>query len=913
MGTDTKCHITLVRSRIKKRPYCKTDGKYLGPTWSNDIGLQTIPNTPEDMFNLCSVLLDTPNTCMVMGTVIKPEIIDTDRTLKNFTEEPLSYVILDLDKYEVEGINSKNYDQTVKEVDKFIKTQLPPEFQNTSYVLCFSSSFLLKEKPCLRCHIIFMLEEAQYPREIGTWIKKEKLPIDATFFFNLTQPVFTAKPLWIDIVDPLSLKDPHFPRLSLIKKEKSHVLPGWQPYYIPGKSLVVGDMPEASNLPGKVGSFCRRVLPGKVLESMGYTHVEDGRYLSPNSSTGIPGVIVFENGYVYSHHDSDPINEIVEKSFNYKRRSLNAYDIAYNWAVLNKNTDPGILKEFDFILSQAILGDSAYQDEVQKELIYRTEWLEEGEYKGNNRRIIDSIIQDMHDLYLSELSREYIFNAIKIHTKKITILSLKNTWKNLKRNKASMDDLYDPEANLRHMSNIFKRQGIIYSRHKTITGDFWCYFSNNNVWMCCNNTQTKAFVYNHVHATIPIKIEISYSKIEQLTNMIMREACLSMSEFPKGKGWAFKGGKYGILMDKMFSDSHQWQSKEAVRTLKKEDYIYKELPITYKEWTESEGETPTRYIEFLISSCEEDLETVELIREYGGYVLADSYYLHKMLIIEGVPGGGKSILGKVLQACVGSAYYSAVSMAGLAGRFGLGTLPGKKLAIMSEARGVDFIVLKALVPILLKLIGQDYVDTESKGVDVVTELLECKIIMLTNKTPVLPDDTGALAQRLILINLNKVFRGTPEEILGLDRKIVEDGLAGIIRWHLEGLERLSKRKEFVEPEKGGVAKKELVAQIDPLKTFISQYFTVDLNVEQKYWMPQRDFTLYFRAFCLRLGQPTKEGIVQKRASIRSIKTLFPSLFVKRIRVEDKVVATIAGLSPNTELALEFANEIYDLQ
>jgi len=463
------------------------------------------------------------------------------------------------------------------------------------------------------------------------------------------------------------------------------------------------------------------------------------------------------------------------------------------------------------------------------------------------------------------------------------------------------------------MANIFKRQKIIYSRHKTVTGDFWCYFMDTKVWMCCNSTQTKAFVYNHVHAAMPLKIEIGYSKTEQLMNMIMREACLAMSEFPKGKGWAFKGGRYGMLMHNIFSDSHQWQSKDAVRTLKKEDHIYKELPITYEEWTASEGTIPEMYMDFLIGSCEEDLEIVELIREYGGYVLADSYYLHKMLIIEGVPGGGKSILGKVLQACVGSSYYSAVSMSGLANRFGLGTLPGKKLAIMSEAREVDFSTLKALVPVLLKIVGQDYVDSESKGVDIITELLECKIIMLTNKTPVLPDDTGALAQRLMLVNLNKVFRDTPEEILGLDNLIIEGGLASIIRWHLVGLERLSKRKGFNEPEQGIMAKRELVTQIDPLKTFITRYFRVSSRLEPKECVRQRDFTLYFRAFCLRLGQPTKESYVQKRASIRNIRTLFPYLSVKRVRDGDKVVAVISGLSPNVELGMEFSDEIYDLQ
>lgn len=910
---EDKFIITLVRSRIKSRPYCKTDGHYLGPTWNNDIGLQTIPNTPEDLFGICETLLVKPDTCMVMGTAIKAEIIDTDRTLKNFKEEPISCLILDLDTYEIKNVRTLDYAAAVKETNKFIEKYLPPEFQNTTYILRFSSSFMISEKAYLRCHLIFLLKEPQYPREIGVWIKKDKIPVDASFYFNLTQPIFTAAPIWGEIVDPLSIKDPYFPRIGLVKKEKSHVPSGWQPYFTPKKDIIFSELPAAYSLPGKIGSFCRMVAPEKILTSMEYTLVDDNRYLAPTSSTGIPGAIVFENGYIYSHHDNDPVNKIVEHIYNYKRRSLNAYDLAHGWAVLNKEKDPSIFKEFEFLLNQAIINDTSYQDEVQKELIYRTEWLTEGEYKGTNRKIIDSVIQDIYDLNLTELSREYLFAAIKNQTKYVKVPALRNTWKNLKRDHASYHDSYDPEANLRHMASIFKRQQIIYSHHKTLNGDFWCYFSKDRIWKRCNTTQTKAFIYNHIHAAIPLKIEINYSKTEQLANIIIREACLSMSAFSKGKGWAFQGGRYGILMTDLFSDSHQWQSDTAVRTLKKDDHIYKELPITYDEWMHSKDTVPNKYIDFLVSSCEEDMETVELIREYGGYILADSYYLHKMLIVEGVPGGGKSILAKILQACIGHTYHAAVSLSGLAGQFGLGTLPGIKLAIMSEARAIDFATLKAVVPVLLKITGQDYIDTVMKGIDAKTELLECKIVMMTNRTPVLPDDTGALAQRIMMIKFNKIFRGTSEEVLGLDNQITKEGLASIIRWHLKGLERLSKRKNFAEPESGVKAKCGLIEQIDPLKTYIAKYYTINFEAPAPECIIQRDFVMYFQAYCARLGQPTKDTTVQKRASIRNIKTLYPMIYLKRFRKESTIVPRLIGLIPTTNLGLEFSDELYDLQ
>ncbi len=909
-----KFNITLVRSRIKNRPYAKTDGSYLGRTWSNDIGLQTIPNTLPDAFRLLEMLQNKSDTCMVTGTAIKPQILNTDRTLKNFAEEPIHMLVLDLDKYASDVIATSgnlHYDQVTGEVDKFIEDQLPPEFQDTTYIIRFSSSFLFGKNRDLRCHIVFILEEPQYPREIGMWLKHDKIPVDASFYFNLTQPIFTAAPLWINGVDPLPLLEGHFPRIGLVQKSQTHVSHGWQPYHIKKYKdpIDISNLPSASALPGKVGSFCRMNSPNKLLLSLGYTHEGEGRYLAPSSQTGVPGAVMFDNGYVYSHHEGDPINQIVEKIYSFKRRSLNAYDLMYGWAKVNRKIDPNIMEEFKFLLNQAIINDEDYQNEVQQELVSRTDWLVEGGYEGSNRVIIDSVMIDMQDLGIAEVAREYIYAIIKTKTKHMTTTILRNMYKNLRKDQALHKDAYDPEATLRNMANIFKRQEVLYAHHRTLAGNFWCYFSKERLWRLCNRAQTEAFIYKHIHTTIPLKMEIDYFKIERLIKNIMRNACLNLIDFEKGKGWAFKGGRYGFIMQTLFSDRHQWQSEKSVRTLKKSDNIYKELPITYREWKDSKNSVPQTYVDFLVSSCEEDIESVELIREYGGYVFADAYYLHKMLILEGVPGSGKSILAKILQHCMGNQYHAAGSIKGLVNRFGLGNLPGKKLLVMSEAREVDFSALRSIIPIFLKIIGQDYIDTEAKHKSSITELLECKILMMTNRMVVLPDDTGALSQRLMMVRFNKGFRGTNEEVLGLDKKIIDEGLASIIRWHLKGLERLSKRKEFIEPKSGLVAKKLLIEQIDPLKTFIETYFNVDLKTEYKNWIVQKDFIMYFRAYLKRIGQPSDLGKIKHRASVRNIQSLVPKISKLRKSIDNETVWLLEGLNPMMVLEMEFVEEL----
>lgn len=47
---------------------------------------------------------------------------------------------------------------------------------------------------------------------------------------------------------------------------------------------------------------------GDLLLQHGYKPTRGGRYLSPNSTSGLAGVVVFEDGRAYSHHASDPFD-----------------------------------------------------------------------------------------------------------------------------------------------------------------------------------------------------------------------------------------------------------------------------------------------------------------------------------------------------------------------------------------------------------------------------------------------------------------------------------------------------------------------------------------------------------------------------------------------------------------------------
>lgn len=76
--------------------------------------------------------------------------------------------------------------------------------------------------------------------------------------------------------------------------------PAWVP---PTKERAGGDDK------GVIKAFNEKYTAHELLERNAYTAVGVDRYLPPKSTTGIAGVKVFENGRVFSHNGSDPLND----------------------------------------------------------------------------------------------------------------------------------------------------------------------------------------------------------------------------------------------------------------------------------------------------------------------------------------------------------------------------------------------------------------------------------------------------------------------------------------------------------------------------------------------------------------------------------------------------------------------------
>jgi putative DNA primase/helicase len=117
-----------------------------------------------------------------------------------------------------------------------------------------------------------------------------------------------------------------------------------------------------------------------------------------------------------------------------------------------------------------------------------------------------------------------------------------------------------------------------------------------------------------------------------------------------------------------------------------------------------------------------------------------------------------------------------------------------------------------------------------------------------NSLPRFKDDGGALAHRMIVLQMVKSFYG--EEDTTLESRLKAE-LPGILLWSLEGLKRLRKQGKFTEPQSARDAKEDLADLASPERAFVGE--CCELGADK---IVEKD-ALYrrFRAWCVASGQP----------------------------------------------------------
>lgn len=240
-------------------------------------------------------------------------------------------------------------------------------------------------------------------------------------------------------------------------------------------------------------------------------------------------------------------------------------------------------------------------------------------------------------------------------------------------------------------------------------------------------------------------------------------------------------------------------------------------------------ETP-HFSAFLRDLFGDDADAIERLQELFGYLLAVDTRFQKVFLIVGPKRSGKGTLARILTALLGRRNVAGPTLNSLGQNFGLQSLIGKPLAIISDARLSGRADQAAIAERLLSISGEDSLSIPRKHQGDWIGSLPTRFLILTNELPRLEDASGALASRFIVWNLNRSFYGHEDH--DLTAKLMDE-LPAILQWALVGYRRLYKRGRFLQPESGREAIEELETLGSPVGAFIRDRCTIEPGAEER--------------------------------------------------------------------------------
>lgn len=197
---------------------------------------------------------------------------------------------------------------------------------------------------------------------------------------------------------------------------------------------------------------------------------------------------------------------------------------------------------------------------------------------------------------------------------------------------------------------------------------------------------------------------------------------------------------------------------------------------------------PARWLRLLEEMFPDEPDQAEALQRWTGYLLTHDTRLQKILILQGPPRSGKGTVTRVIQALLGEDNCSSPSVGNLASDFGLQALIGRALATITDLRVGKNTDLSKLAENLLRVSGEDSVSIQRKYLTNWEGVLPTRFMLVGNGLPRIPDTSGALSARLVVLQARRSFEG--REDLGLKDKLLPE-MPGILNWALDGLDLLS--------------------------------------------------------------------------------------------------------------------------
>ena len=327
-------------------------------------------------------------------------------------------------------------------------------------------------------------------------------------------------------------------------------------------------------------------------------------------------------------------------------------------------------------------------------------------------------------------------------------------------------------------------------------------------------------------------------------------------------------------------------------SLSEEFYTFNYLPFDYDpeakcpEWLKFLGQIFTKKKESAEWDGEDfvgkydsrtDENAIFIIQEWMGYFITSETYLQKIFALVGPKRSGKSTIGKVIRALVGSENTASPTLTSLATEFGLQPLLNKTMGIIGDANisGKASDILRA-VERLKSISGEDSQQVNRKNkTHLEVGRLIIRFVIIANEMQDLRDSSGALASRFNFLVTTESFLG--KEDMKLEQKLIKE-IAGIFNWALEGLFRLRKRGFMLEHPASKESRADFEAVSSPMTAFVNEWCQVGPDK----WVPVDALWKAQSDWCKRNGRG--DGFSKQKFALK-IKSVVPGIVKDRRRLD----------------------------
>ena len=295
-----------------------------------------------------------------------------------------------------------------------------------------------------------------------------------------------------------------------------------------------------------------------------------------------------------------------------------------------------------------------------------------------------------------------------------------------------------------------------------------------------------------------------------------------------------------------------------LRPFDRSDFITYQLPFEYNP----QAKTPI--FEAYLNRVLPDPQRQRVLAEYLGFVFikhgSNILKEEKALILYGTGSNGKSVFFEVVNALLGAENVSSYSLQSLTNDNGYfrAKLANKLVNYASEING------NLEASIFKQLVSGEPVEARLPYGEPFTLRHYAKLIFNCNELPKDVEHTNAYFRRFLIIPFD-VTIPEEEQDKNLHSKIIENELAGVFNWVLEGLDRLLKQKGFSPCDAARQAVEQYRIESNSVQMFLNENEYISSPTKYK---PIKDLYFEYRAFCNESGMtPFKKGnfIKQLRA------------------------------------------------